>query len=78
MTRILSATGDETAAMEQILRATHEETRASQAMAVHAQELTEEMRKDSLSMKTIAILGMVFLPGTSFAVFTLYSFHRQP
>jgi hypothetical protein len=58
-------------AMQHILEATQEETKASRAMAVHAQGLTEEMRKDSLSMKTIAILGMVFLPGTSFAVCTL-------
>jgi hypothetical protein len=46
-------------------------------MAVHAQDLTEEMRKDSLSMKTIAILGMVFLPGTSFAVCTLILYNSS-
>jgi hypothetical protein len=56
------------AAMQGILKATQEETRASRTMAVRAHELTEEMKKDSLSMKTIAILTMFFLPGTSFAV----------
>jgi hypothetical protein len=58
------------AAMQEILKATQADTRASQAMAVRSQELTEEMKKDSLSMKTIAILTMFFLPGTSFAVST--------
>jgi hypothetical protein len=55
-------------AMQKILKATQEETAASKVMAGRAHELTEEMKKDSLSMKTIAILTMFFLPGTSFAV----------
>ncbi len=41
------------AAMREILFATQEETRMSRAMAVRSQELTEEMRKDSLAMKTV-------------------------
>jgi hypothetical protein len=41
-------------AMQEIMRATQEETRMSRAMAFRAQELTEEMKKDSLSMKTVA------------------------
>ncbi|EPE31528.1 hypothetical protein GLAREA_12284 [Glarea lozoyensis ATCC 20868] len=54
-------------AMQDILKATQAETKASYAIAVQAQNLTQEMRKDSLSMKTIAVPGMLFLPGTSFA-----------
>ena len=54
--------------MQEILKATQQETKMSRAMAIKAHELTEEMKKDSLSMKTIAILTMFFLPGTSFAV----------
>ena len=54
--------------MQKILKATQEETAASKVLAGRAHELTEEMKKDSLSMKTIAILTMFFLPGTSFAV----------
>jgi len=57
-----------TTAMQEILKATQQETKMSRAMAIKAHELTEEMKKDSLSMKTIAILTMFFLPGTSFAV----------
>jgi hypothetical protein len=63
-------------AMQQILRATQEETRMSRTMAIRAHELTEEMKKDSLSMKTIAVLTMFFLPGTSFAVSLLPTTNR--
>jgi hypothetical protein len=55
-------------AMQRILEATREETKASYAIAVQARNLAEEMKRDSLSMKTIAVLGMLFLPGASFAV----------
>ena len=55
-------------AMQDILKATQQETQMSRSMARRAQELTEEMKRDSLSMKTVAILTMFFLPGTSFAV----------
>jgi len=58
-------------AMQRILEATREETKNSHEIAVQAQNLVEGMRKDSLSMKTIAVLGMLFLPGTSFAAILL-------
>ncbi|KAL5316230.1 hypothetical protein ACEPPN_015275 [Leptodophora sp. 'Broadleaf-Isolate-01'] len=41
--------------------------RATQAEAIRSQQLAVEMRKDGLSVKTIAVLTMFFLPGTSFA-----------
>jgi hypothetical protein len=39
-------------AMQEMMRATQEETKMSRVMAIRAHELTEEMKKDSLSMKT--------------------------
>jgi hypothetical protein len=59
-------------AMQRMLEATREETKASIEVAVEAQNLAEGLRKDSLSMKTIAVLGLLFLPGTSFAVRTQF------
>ncbi|KAH8819290.1 hypothetical protein F5884DRAFT_743706 [Xylogone sp. PMI_703] len=47
--RIMAANGS---AMQEMMRATQEETRMSRAMAIRAHGLTEEMKKDSLSMKT--------------------------
>ncbi|KAF2802175.1 uncharacterized protein BDZ99DRAFT_429058 [Mytilinidion resinicola] len=46
--------------MQGILKATQEDTRRSQ-------ELAMSMKEDSIAMKTIALLTMFFLPGTSFA-----------
>lgn len=42
-------------AMQRIMEATQEETRTSRVLAIRAHELTEEMKKDSLSMKTVSI-----------------------
>ncbi|KAI0815976.1 hypothetical protein GGR55DRAFT_675585 [Xylaria sp. FL0064] len=44
-----------------------EDNKLSQTMAVESHELTRSMKKDSVAMKTIAILTMLFLPGISFA-----------
>lgn len=65
------------AAMQAILKATQEETKVSQVMAKRAHELTEEMKKDSLSMKTVAVLTMFFLPGTAFAALLSMPFFTQ-
>lgn len=61
-------------AMHAILKATQEETAfsrdialSSRDIALRSQKLSEEMKRDSVSMKTIAILTMFFLPATSFA-----------
>ncbi|KAI4187903.1 MAG: hypothetical protein LQ346_005414 [Caloplaca aetnensis] len=53
--------------MEAILRATQQEAAYSRQVAERSQELTEEMKKDSVAMKTIAIMTLFFLPATSFA-----------
>lgn len=53
--------------MHAILKATQEEAAYSREIAVRSQQLSEDMKKDSVSMKTIAILTMFFLPATSFA-----------
>lgn len=53
--------------MNKILQATQEEARMSRHMALQTQRLSEEMMKDSVAMKTIALLTAFFLPGTSFA-----------
>jgi hypothetical protein len=53
--------------MVAILRATQEEAAYSRQIAQRSQELAEDMKKDSVSMKTIAIMTLFFLPATSFA-----------
>ena len=70
-------------ALQEIMKAIEEEIKISRSLATKAHKLSESVRKDSLSMKTvrlfllwetqidnhkIAILTMFFLPGTSFAV----------
>jgi len=56
-----------TSEINKILHSTNEETKASIQMAKQTQRLSEEMMKDSVYMKTIALLTVLFLPGTSFA-----------
>lgn len=41
------------AAMQAIMKATQEETKVSRDLAVKAHKLTESMKMDSLSMKTV-------------------------
>lgn len=41
------------AAMQAIMEATQEETKVSRSLAVKAHKLSESMRKDSLSMRTV-------------------------
>jgi hypothetical protein len=54
-------------AMHAILKATKEEAAYSREIAVRSQQLSEDIKRDSVSMKTIAILTMFFLPATAFA-----------
>ncbi|KAF2659690.1 hypothetical protein K491DRAFT_689038 [Lophiostoma macrostomum CBS 122681] len=56
-----------TGEISKILASTHAETKASLAMARQTQCLSEDMRRDSVNMKTIALLTVLFLPGTSIA-----------
>lgn len=42
--------------MQEIMQATQEETRIARGMAIRAHRLTEDMKKDSLSMKTASVL----------------------
>ncbi|KAJ2973093.1 hypothetical protein NUW58_g9028 [Xylaria curta] len=46
---------------------THEDARINISLAKASKELAEAAKKDSSSMKTIAIMTMLFLPGTYFA-----------
>lgn len=54
-------------AMHAILKATQEEAAISRDIALRSQQISEDMKKDSVSMKMIAIMTMFFLPGTSFS-----------
>jgi hypothetical protein len=54
--------------INKILQSTNEETKASLQLAKQTRRLSEEMMKDSVYMKTIALLTVLFLPGISFAV----------
>ncbi|KAI1490376.1 hypothetical protein F5X96DRAFT_679103 [Biscogniauxia mediterranea] len=46
---------------------THEDARISAELAKASKDLAEAAKKDSSSMKTIAVMTMLFLPGTYFA-----------
>ncbi|KAF2189009.1 hypothetical protein K469DRAFT_523997, partial [Zopfia rhizophila CBS 207.26] len=50
-----------------ILNAIQTEAEMRRRMAVQTQKLSEEMIRDGIAIKTIALLTIVFLPGTSFA-----------
>ncbi|KAH7157288.1 hypothetical protein B0J13DRAFT_167676 [Dactylonectria estremocensis] len=50
-----------------VLHETQKETEASRQVAIQSQRLSEEMMKDSVAMKTVALVTVLFLPGTSFA-----------
>ncbi|RNJ61248.1 hypothetical protein D7B24_000102 [Verticillium nonalfalfae] len=62
--RLLVANGE---AMQGILRAMQEDASLAQRMARESHRLAQEMKKDSIAMKTIAIVTMFFLPGATFA-----------
>ncbi|KAF3344836.1 hypothetical protein VdG2_07022 [Verticillium dahliae VDG2] len=62
--RLLVANGE---AMQGILRAMQEDASLAQRMATESHRLAQEMKKDSIAMKTIAIVTMFFLPGATFA-----------
>ncbi|KAL9131757.1 MAG: hypothetical protein Q9217_000362 [Psora testacea] len=53
--------------MQGIMVASQAEATSSRMIANAQQRLTEDMKEDSVAMKTIAVLTMFFLPGTSFA-----------
>lgn len=57
--------------------AMNEMLRASRAEAKLSMQLAEEMKKDSVAMKTIALLTVFFLPGTSFAAILSMPFFDQ-
>lgn len=53
------------AAMQAIMKATQEETKVSRDLAVKAHKLTESMKMDSLSMKTVRSIVTDHLPSTN-------------
>jgi hypothetical protein len=62
--KLLVANGE---AMNKMLKAARNEAFLSRRIADQSQKIALEMRKDSVAMKTIALLTVFFLPGTSFA-----------
>ncbi|KAJ9295775.1 hypothetical protein DTO271G3_5798 [Paecilomyces variotii] len=63
--RLLVANGQ---AMQAILSAMQEDATLGRKMAKASHALAEEMRRDSVAMRTIAVVTMFFLPGATFAV----------
>ncbi len=53
------------AAMQAIMKATQEETKVSRDLAVKAHKLTESMKMDSLSMKTVRSIVTDHQPSTN-------------
>jgi hypothetical protein len=72
--KLLVANGD---SMRKILQATSAEARLSRKMAKQSQRMAIDMRRDSTSMKTIAIMTMFFLPATSYAAILSMPFFSQ-
>ncbi|KAJ4211540.1 hypothetical protein NW759_012452 [Fusarium solani] len=62
--RLLVANGQ---AMQAILKAMQQDAILGRKMAKESHALAQEMKKDSVAMKTIAIVTMFFLPGATFA-----------
>uniref|UniRef100_A0A8H7NEL6 Uncharacterized protein n=1 Tax=Bionectria ochroleuca TaxID=29856 RepID=A0A8H7NEL6_BIOOC len=62
--RLLVANGR---AMEEILRAMRADTDVGRKMADASHQLAVEMKRDSIAMRTIAIITMAFLPAATFA-----------
>ncbi|KAK4197912.1 hypothetical protein QBC40DRAFT_284633 [Triangularia verruculosa] len=63
--------------MTKILHATRQETEAAGQLALQTQKLATEMMKDSVAMKTVALLTAFFLPGTSFAAILAMPFFND-
>ncbi|KAH8900299.1 hypothetical protein GQ53DRAFT_816313 [Thozetella sp. PMI_491] len=63
--------------MRKIMKSTRAQGVSSRHMARESQQMAMEMRKDSVSMKTIALLTMLFLPATSFAAILSMPFFAQ-
>ena len=55
--RVMVANG---IAMQEIMKATQEETKVSQDLALKTHRLSESMKKDSLSMKTVQRVSQIY------------------
>ncbi|RSL65855.1 hypothetical protein CEP54_004078 [Fusarium duplospermum] len=53
--------------LQAILNASQQENRISQRLSLASHMLSKSMKRDSIAMKTIAIMTLVFLPGATFA-----------
>ncbi|KAJ3459680.1 hypothetical protein MRS44_015753 [Fusarium solani] len=61
----IQAINDKT--LQAILSASQQENRISQRLSLASHMLSRSMKRDSIAMKTIAIMTLVFLPGATFA-----------
>ncbi|RMJ08928.1 hypothetical protein CDV36_011464 [Fusarium kuroshium] len=61
----IQAINDKT--LQAILNTSQQETRISQRLSLASHMLSRSMKRDSIAMKTIAIMTLVFLPGATFA-----------
>ncbi|KAJ4208275.1 hypothetical protein NW759_013712 [Fusarium solani] len=62
----IQAINDKT--LQAILNASQQENRISQKLSLASHMLSRSMKRDSIAMKTIAIMTLAFLPGATFAV----------
>lgn len=63
--------------VQKLLKSSRMQTKSSQGMMEESHQMAKDMRKDSVSMKTIALLTMAFLPATSFAAVLSMPFFNQ-
>lgn len=61
----IQAVNDKT--LQAILNASQQETRISQRLSLASHMLSKSMKRDSIAMKTIAIMTLLFLPGATLA-----------
>ncbi|CAG7566090.1 unnamed protein product [Fusarium equiseti] len=61
----IQAVNDRT--LQAILNASQQENRVTHELSIASHMLSQSMERDSIAMKTIAIMTLVFLPGATFA-----------
>lgn len=71
----IQAINDKT--LQAILNASQQENRISQKLSLASHMLSRSMKRDSIAMKTIAIMTLVFLPGATFAAIFAMPFFTE-
>ncbi|KAJ4117534.1 hypothetical protein NW768_010897 [Fusarium equiseti] len=71
----IQAVNDRT--LQAILNASQQENRVTHELSIASHLLSKSMKRDSIAMKTIAIMTLVFLPGATFAAIFAMPFFTE-